>query len=242
MPATVKGALIELIPGFVLPVPNVIVFQINPDTMTHTWTQPAAADAAVLKQNPLAVKGDPKESFKFTLKMDAEDTIARGNPVASGIAVASGVYSRLSALERLQYPVPAKKTDLVGSVSVSVSVGGAAGAAAGAALGGGGAAQATQVPTFQLPTVLFVWGPWRVLPVKVKDFAVTEKKYDFLLNPTQVEASISLDVLTQDELKALSGGAELAQVAYAWTDVNRLAFAAENVANTADAGPILFPF
>ena len=35
-----KGALVEFMPTFLpIPVPNVIVFQYNPETMTHTWTQ-----------------------------------------------------------------------------------------------------------------------------------------------------------------------------------------------------------
>ena len=38
-----KGALVEFMPTFLpVPVPNVIVFQYNPETMTHTWTQPRA--------------------------------------------------------------------------------------------------------------------------------------------------------------------------------------------------------
>ena len=38
-----KGALVEFMPTFLpIPLPNVIVFQYNPETMTHTWTQPEA--------------------------------------------------------------------------------------------------------------------------------------------------------------------------------------------------------
>jgi hypothetical protein len=38
-----KGALVSFAPTFLVPVPNVIVFQYNPETLTHTWTQPQAA-------------------------------------------------------------------------------------------------------------------------------------------------------------------------------------------------------
>ena len=42
-----KGALVEFMPTFLpVPVPNVIVFQYNPETMTHTWTQPEPATAS----------------------------------------------------------------------------------------------------------------------------------------------------------------------------------------------------
>lgn len=39
----IKGALVEFMETFLLPLPNVIIFQFNPETMTHTWTQPQAA-------------------------------------------------------------------------------------------------------------------------------------------------------------------------------------------------------
>ena len=38
-----KGALISFTRGSFLPVPTVIVFQYNAETMTHSWTQPEAA-------------------------------------------------------------------------------------------------------------------------------------------------------------------------------------------------------
>ena len=39
-----KGALVKFTPTFLpVPVPNVIIFQYNPETMTHTWTQPEPA-------------------------------------------------------------------------------------------------------------------------------------------------------------------------------------------------------
>ena len=54
--------------------------------------------------------------------------------------------------------------------------------------------------------VLFVWGPGRIVPVRVTALSITEKLYDAtLLNPTHVEAQITLRVLTQDELKYVTG-------------------------------------
>ena len=56
-----KGALVEFMPTFLpVPLPNVIVFQYNPETMTHTWTQPEAAAGGAggtETSNPLAVQG-----------------------------------------------------------------------------------------------------------------------------------------------------------------------------------------
>ena len=102
-----KGALVEFMPTFLpVPAPNVIVFQYNPETMTHTWTQPEAgrATAGTEQGNPLAVKGVPGEAFSFTIAMDANDEIADGSAPTAALAEASGIYSRLAALEMLLYP------------------------------------------------------------------------------------------------------------------------------------------
>src|SRR6266581_5737015 len=77
-----KGALIEFMDTFLIPLPNVILFQYNPETMTHSWTQPESAagkSGAKKGSNPLAVRGLPGESFSFTISMDSNDTIADGS-------------------------------------------------------------------------------------------------------------------------------------------------------------------
>jgi len=102
----IKGALVELKMAAILPLPNVIIFQFNPETMTHTWS-PAAAAAADPREkssDPLAVDGVPGEQFSFNLVMDTTDMLADGSPVAQGIATISGIASRIAALEMLQCP------------------------------------------------------------------------------------------------------------------------------------------
>ena len=74
MPGPIRGALVAFTPSFIGLMPNVIVFQFNPETITHTWTAAAAADAPAdkdSKPNPLAVKGVPGETFTFTLAVDS---------------------------------------------------------------------------------------------------------------------------------------------------------------------------
>jgi hypothetical protein len=236
MPGTlIKGAFVEFMQTFVVPMPNVIVFQYNPETITHTWTQPAPDPAARQgeQSNPLAVKGVPGESFSFNLSMDAGDVVSRGDPVVAGIAMASGVYTRLAALEMLQYPVPSPSGGLLGMVSASI--GGSVSAAAVSAVTSGASA-ARAVPKAQLPTVLFVWGPGRIVPVRVTSLTITEKLYDIALNPTHADAQIGLQVLTPDELNAVTGPlAELAKVAYTYSQGLRQVLAAANLANSADS-------
>jgi hypothetical protein len=229
-----KGALISFMPTFLGSVPNVIVFQYNPETIKHTWTaagKSAQATTSKANDNPLAADGVPGESFSFTLNLDANDMIADGgaNPVAAALASASGVYTRLAALEMLQYPSGAfSGASLVGSVSASISIGGL-NASASASL----SIKSATVPRSEVPTVLFVWGPERIVPVRVTDLSITEKLYDSLLNPIQAEVSITLRVLTPEEINKITGEMKtIAQVAYFYSQGLRQV---EAVANLGDA-------
>jgi hypothetical protein len=228
----IRGALIEFMPTFLIPLPNVIVFQFNPETIRHGWTQAAAAGGGgtagatgTTGANPLAVRGMPGESFSFTLAMDANDGIAEGNP----IAIASGIYSRLAALEMLLYPTGAG--GLGGALAGSVSVG-----AGGISVGGAAGAASASVPASQVPTVLFIWGPGRIVPVRVTGLSITEKLYDPLLNPTYAEAQLDLKVLTPDELAVVTGPlAGIAKAAYAYSQGLRQVLALANLANAAES-------
>ena len=227
-----RGAFVSFTETFPLPIPNVILFQFNPETMTHTW-QPAATGGAASTaaagahpgtgaSNPLAVTGPPGESFSFTLALDANDMIADGNPVSAALAEASGVYTRLAALEMLLFPTDASGGGLIGSISSALGI-----------TGGGGSAPTTPIPAAQLPTVLFIWGPGRILPVKVTTLTTTEKLYDnILLNPTHAEVQVGLKVLTPQELQYVDGPlGSLANTAYSVNKTLREALALANLAN-----------
>lgn len=218
-----KGALVSFMPTVVAALPNVVVFQYNPESITHTWTSaPPAANAG---QDPLAVMGVPGEQFSFTLSLDSNDTIANGNPVGAILAEASGVYPRLAALEMLQYPSGAFSGGLLGTVSAAAS------AAAAAASGPSSGSQT--VPQSDVPTVLFVWGPQRIVPVRVTALTITEKLYDALLNPTHADVQITLRVLTPQELAAVQGVmGKLSNVAYAYSQGLRQVQALANLGDT----------
>src|SRR5260370_23261466 len=58
----------------------------------------------------------------------------------------------------------------------------------------------------EAPMTLFVWGPQRVLPVRLSSFSVTEEAYDPLLNPIRAKVELSLSVLSYQDLSLLSPG------------------------------------
>ena len=56
------------------------------------------------------------------------------------------------------------------------------------------------------PFILFVWGPQRVLPVRLTSLSITEEAYDPLLNPIRAKAELSLNVLSYHDLGVLHPG------------------------------------
>ena len=243
MSILLKGALIEFMPTFLIPLPNVILFQYNPETMTHTWSQPqpaasgasgagAGSGGSATGPNPLAVQGQPGETFSFTLAMDSNDDIANGNPVTGAIAEVSGLYSRIAALEMLLYPSGSTTGGLLGMVSALGSVGGSA-------TGGGPSGVTTTLPQSTMPVVLFIWGIGRIVPVRVTALTINEKIFDAALNPVHAEAQITLRVLTPAELVGAQSTsdvlANLASIAYTYTFTLRQTLAVANLANAASS-------
>ncbi|HMD91014.1 MAG TPA: hypothetical protein VKG80_00075 [Trebonia sp.] len=221
--ALTKGALVEYLPTWP-PTPVVTVFQYNPESMTHTWTQPQPpGKPGVEANNPLAVAGMPGETFQFTIFLDSDDDIVSQVPRLQQAAQQSGVGARLAALEMLLYPV--------GSTQAS----GGSGGLVGTASAGSSASPTWSLPNSTLPVVLFFWNSNRVVPVRVTTLTVTETLYDTNLNPTHAQAQLSLRVLTPTELAATNPApgtpADLAVTAYKQTLATRSQWASGSTAS-----------
>lgn len=224
-----KGALVSFSPSLLpIPLPNVIIFQYNPETMTHTWSQPEPASSSGQESsNPLAVQGMPGEQFGFTLAMDSNQEIT-DSTLTSGLAEVTGLYSRLAALEMLLYP-NTPGSSLLGAVSAAIS----------SALSGSSSGPNRTVPQSVMPVTLFIWGPGRIVPVRLTTLTITEQLYDSALNPIHAQAEVSLRVLTPAELAAAITDNDvlgnLATVAYSYTLTLRQALALANLANAAES-------
>jgi hypothetical protein len=212
-----KGALVQLVKGLMGVVPNVIPFQYNPEKLSHTLTtwNPFEVDQTQRgSQAPTVQPFNPKESFNLTLEIDATDDLEDDNPVAKEV----GVADRLAALKKLMLPTEGLVGDLVASARALV----------------GKASKHAVRPT--VPVVLFVWGPGRILPVRVTRFSVEETLFSPSLYPIQAIVTLGLEVLTPDVFKCQHDlTADIAVAAYNLTRLQEDTLATAHIANNVDA-------
>lgn len=165
-PRILKGALIGM--DKYNPLASIIMFQYNPEKMQRSLQAQTSAPGATAEV--LEMAGPPKETITMEIDIEAADQLEKG----SGPAVTMGIYPQLSALEMLIYPklLQVIKNDLL-TAQGSIEIEG-----------------------FEMPLTLLVWGPKRVLPVRVSSFQITEEAYDINLNPINAKVNITMDVLS----------------------------------------------
>ena len=145
------------------------------------------------------------------------------------LARTMGVGPRLAALEKMVHPA-GKISGLIGAAIDAI------GSALG--LGGGGGDARQTIPRENYPRILFIWGPFRVLPVVIESMAITELQYDFLLNPIQADVQIGLAVNQIDNCSNDVVG----KGALEYSNLAKEAQAILNLANTVGEIAELIPF
>lgn len=250
-PKLLKGALIYFGAPMLIPIPNIIVFQYNPESLTRSltpWQPPQRAvtvneqgrairaDLTNQERYSLSQPYDPAETFSLVLELDATDALE--HPESHPVAFLSGVADRIAAIEMLMYP-PGDSLlgGLLGTVagSVSFSAGGLGGD-----FGANGAA-AANLERKQVPIVLFFWGPGRVVPVRITSLSVEEQQFSPILYPIRAKATIGVKVLDLDDLVTVSGdpasgaAVDLAKACYSFTRGQKEVLATANLANRMDS-------
>lgn len=211
----VRGALIEYSGQFIGPLPNIVVFQFNPEQIVRTLTLAGqGAEGSDRRQRAQTERstsaGPPTEEFSVTIALSAAEDLGTPGPF-SDVTRLYGVGPQIAALEKMAYPPGGG-----GLLSAAID-------AVGSLISGPAAAGATRpIPRESLPRLLFIWGPMRVLPVSIKSLRITEQEYDHLLNPTKAEVEVGLrvaatpasdDVLAQGALLYTNTQKELQAVA-----------------------------
>lgn len=209
-PKFLKGALVAYESQFIGAVPNIIVFQYNPEklgrSLSHRTEIGGKKEPGKAKSETYRTTGPPEETIDITVIIDAADQLAE--PQLHPFAVAKGIHPALAALELLMYP----------TIDQFIKI--ATRAAAGSA----------ELYSLDVPLVLFIWGPSRVLPVRLTSFSVTEQAFDQQLNPIRAEVSLEMKVMSYVDLDPTSIG----HGAYIATQTQKEVMARLNMVNNVE--------
>lgn len=212
-----RGALIEYGTDLIGPIPNVVIFQFNPEGLGRGFVVPPRPQAGNDREQSQA--GETVFE-KITLK--AHFSAIDGLDEDKVLAKTFGIGPQLAALEKMVLP-GGKIAGLIGAAIDAI----------GDALGGGGdeeEAAVQPIPRQSFPRLLFIWGLTRVHPVRIDSLKIAELEYDNFLNPTRAEVDIELSVIKVD---ACSDD-WLAKGAQEFTELAKEAQAIANLANTAE--------
>jgi hypothetical protein len=219
-----RGAMIEYGTDLIGPIPNVVIFQFNPESLNRTLQVPPRPTGASSRENTQAGE-KPLEKISFKAHFSAADELGEDKFLAR----AFGVGPRLAALEKMVHP----SSKIAGLIGAAIdAVGDALG------LGSDEDAPAQPIPREKYPKIIFIWGLTRVLPVVIDSMRINEVEYDSLLNPVRAEVDIDLTVNSVD---ACSDDL-LAKGALEYTTIAKEAQAIANLANTAEHIVELIPF
>lgn len=227
----VRGAFVEYGSDFLGPLPNVVVFQFNPEELTRTITIPTPS-AAKGADNPRGRKQNqtqspPTETLSLTAYFSAADDLGDGGAV-SVIPRIFGVGPQLAAIEKMVFP---NAGFLSGAIGAAVD-------AIGSAINGpSGNIAAKPTPREKTPKILFIWGPSRVLPVTITSLSITEQQFDALLNPVKAQVQIGLSVPTGPLASDIIGDGALI-----YSNAVKEVQATANIAKTVELALDIIPF
>ena len=219
-----RGALIEYGEGFLGPIPNVVLFQFNPESLSRSIQIPSRPKGATSRETSQA--GEiPVESISLTAHFSAAQGLNDNHPLARMF----GIDHQLAALEKMVRPAG----------KISQSIGQAIDAISDALSPGSKKNPAQPIPRKSYPRILFIWGESRVLPVTIDSMTINEQEYDAFLHPTRAEVSLSLSVINIGHCS----DDKVARGAMEYTNLAKEERAIANLANTAVAQVVeLIPF
>jgi hypothetical protein len=165
------------------PLASVAVFQYNPDTISRRLTARTPRAQGSARSEALRLVGPPQETVTVQIEVDAADQ-------AGGAASFVGVHAPVAALEMLLYP----KSIFVLLNWAQMQAG------------------LTNMIAPAAPFTLFVWGPTRVVPVRITDMTITEEAHDNLLNPVRARIELTMNVLSYYDLAPTHAGSVLFMV------------------------------
>jgi hypothetical protein len=172
-PRTLGGAILAVDPSN--PLARIVIFQYNPDSVTRTLRpREASAQTAIGAADAHRIWGAPVETIGMTVEIDAADQLASGDPLAA----TTGIAGQLAVLEMLLYP--SSLTVIANTVLL--------------------AAGTIEILPPEGPLTVLVWGPARVVPIRLDSLSITEQAFDTALNPIRAQVQLSATVLSYNDL------------------------------------------
>ncbi|RCV89156.1 hypothetical protein [Billgrantia montanilacus] len=156
-------------------VERIITLQYAPETLSRQLEAQAIEDGGDRSQ-PLRLTGPAKETITLEAEIDATDQLEF--PAQNTIITESGIFPALSALETMVYPSSAQLERQNAQA----------------------AAGSFEIAPAETPLALFVWSARRIVPVRLDSLQITEEFFDHNLNPIRAKVSLSLRVLSVDDL------------------------------------------
>ena len=155
-------------------VQRIIALQYNPDTLTRSLKIKGVDADSGDHIDALRLKGPPEETFKVEAEMDLADQLEAGNSEAAQ----NGLHPVLASLEVIVYPSSDHLLAMHGMASAGI----------------------LEIVPAQTPLTVFVFGPNRIVPVRITEFSITEEAFDTSLNPIRAKVSLGMRVLSVDDL------------------------------------------
>lgn len=172
-PRVIKGGLV-LIDPTTAAVLRIIALQYNPDTMTRSLQIKGVGQESGDHIEALRLKGPPVETIKVEAEIDATDQLEANDTKT----VESGLHPQLAALEIMVYP---SSRQLLANNSEAAS-------------------GSLEIAPELAPLPLFIFGPKRIVPVRITELSITEEAFDTRLNPIRAKLSLGMRVLSVDDL------------------------------------------
>lgn len=153
---------------------TVVLFQYNPETVKRTLKPNTVGGDEGNRSQAVRFTGAPVQTISVEVQIDAIDGLDDGDATA----IELGVYPQLRALELLVYPT----SEQVEKYQQTLESGG------------------VSILPLTAPRTIFVWGPHRVVPVRLTSVTVSEELFDLDLNPIRATVALEAHVLTYSDL------------------------------------------
>lgn len=147
----------------------VLPFQYNPSSMQRNLKPNMVGGEQQDRSMAVIFRSQPTQTISVSIELDASDALDKGDSNAEQ----NGVYAQLAALELLASPSTSDVQQMQSKLSSGI----------------------LEVAPLEAPMIYFLWGPSRILPVRLTQYSVTEELFDGQLNPIRVTIATNMRVL-----------------------------------------------